>query len=40
VAAMVSLFMTTSERCVVRYGLKSLVDEAWFDPTPGGSRVL
>ncbi|MGY3104790.1 LDH2 family malate/lactate/ureidoglycolate dehydrogenase [Bradyrhizobium sp. LM6.9] len=39
-AAMVSLFMTTSEKCVVPTGLKSPVDEACFDPTPGRSSVL
>lgn len=27
-------------RCVVPMGLKSRVDEAWFDPTPGWPDVL
>jgi len=39
VAAMVSLFMTASENVRSRDGLKSLVDEAWFDPTPGRTRL-
>jgi hypothetical protein len=40
VAAMVSLFMTTSEMAWSRYGLKSVVDRMWFDPMPDASGLL